>query len=193
MQTPLQITIKNDIPNAENVETLIHKKSKKLEKFADIVSCNIMVETTQKHQQQVHLYNVRIHTAVPHDELTATRNERTDLRTAISDAFNDMYKLLKKYNDKIQRHVKHHADPILGKVVRIFKGRQFGFIIDMVGNQLEYYFNVNNLASGRFKDIDVGTEVSFIEGVGKEGMQAHHVKILRRRRTQHPEQFEVAA
>jgi len=173
MQTPIQITIK-DMPHSDALETQIHEKASKLEQFCeDIISCHVVVELTQKHQQQGKLHNVRINIAVPGKELTANKNQRENIFIAIRDAFDNMRRQLEDHVKRMHGEIKTHPELIQGEIVRIFTDDGFGFIED--ANGTEYYFNSDNVVNPTFDKLEVGGNVHFIEAVGSEGPQAHRV------------------
>ena len=174
MQTPIQITIKDDTPHSDDLEAQIHEKACKLEQFyEDIISCHVVVELTQKHKQRGKLHNVRINLAVPGKELTANKNEHENIYIAIRDAFDDMRRQLEDYAKRMNGEIKSHPELIQGKVVRIFKDDDFGFIEGLDGT--EYYFNADSVVNPKFKKLEVGASVHFIKAVGSEGPQAHRV------------------
>ena len=89
MRLPLQVTFRN-IPSSEAVETHINEKAAKLDRFYDrIMSCRVVVDSTQRRQHQGKLYGVRIDITVPRKELAVTREENEDIYVAIRDAFDN--------------------------------------------------------------------------------------------------------
>lgn len=173
MQVPLQITIR-DIDHSDAVEQRIRQKAEKLNLYSDrIISCHIVVEQTMRHKHQGKLHNIRINLTVPGKELFVNRNEQEDLYVAIRDAFDDMARKLEEETQKIKGEVKSHPELIHGRIARIFKDDDFGFIETENGD--EYYFNAANVVHPNFDKLEVGTEVHFIEAMGDEGPRAHRV------------------
>lgn len=172
MQQPLQITIK-DIDHSPAIEEHIRKKAEKLLQFSeDIISCHVVVEMIQKHQQVGKLYNVHVTIGVPGKELATTRNPHENLWIAIRDAFNNMREKLKSYVQHQRRQVKVHPILIHGEVVR--KIDDFGFILGDDG-LTEYYFNSSNVVSPGFDKLKIGASVHFIPTYGDEGPQARRI------------------
>lgn len=173
MQVPLQITLR-DIEHSDAVEKLIRQKVKKLNRFCDqIISCQVVIEYTQRHQHSGKLYNVRINLTVPKKELIANHNNEEDLYVGIHEAFDDMMRQLEEVKQIRSGDVKSHPELLHGEVARIFKEDDFGFIVTPDGD--EFYFNANNVIHPSFERLEVGTPVRFIEAMGDEGPQAHRV------------------
>lgn len=88
MQTPLQITLQN-VARSEALETKIREDAAKLEHFhARITSCRVVVEETQKHQQQGRQFAVRIEVRAPdHEDVVATLQHHEDVYVALREAF----------------------------------------------------------------------------------------------------------
>lgn len=179
MQVPIQITIR-DIPHSKAIEAHLFEKAQKLNQFSDkIIACNIVVEQIQKHQHTGKLYNTRIYVSLPRKvELAINHNQDENLYLSIHRAFDGMIRKIEDAMKKMQGDVKVHDDILEGKVVRLFRADDFGFIEDWVGN--EYYFNSSNVAHPSFSQLQVGEQVRFIERLGDEGPQAHRVKIKHR-------------
>ena len=179
MQVPLQITIR-DVEHSEFIEQKIRKKAKKLTSLSDqIIACHVVVEVTQDHKHKGKLYNVRINLTIPGKELVVNHNSQENLYVSIRDAFNDMIRRLEEATSKLQGEVKTHPDLMQGQIARIFKEDDFGFITTVNGE--EYYFNADNVPHNRFRKLEVGMEVNFIESMGDEGPQAHRVRARERR------------
>ena len=69
MKIPLQTTFRN-MPNSTAIETKIHEKSAKLDRFYDrIMSCRVVVEELQRRHHQGNIYSVHIDITVPGKEL----------------------------------------------------------------------------------------------------------------------------
>lgn len=174
MQVPLQITIR-DIDHSDAVEARIRKKAEKLNIFSDqIISCHVVVEQTQRHQNRGRLHNVRINLTLPNKELVVNRNEEEDIYVAIREAFNDMERQVEETTRMIHGEVKTHPDLMQGQIVRLFREDDFGFIATPNGD--EYYFNADNVVHPNFNRLTVGTPVNFVSAMGDEGPQAHHVR-----------------
>lgn len=109
MKIPLQVTFR-DIPSSEAVETRIHEKAEKLNRFYDrIMGCRVVVEMTQRHKHQGKLHSVRIDLTVPGAELVANHAQDEDVYVAIRDAFTAITRQLEDYVSKQRGDVKAHA------------------------------------------------------------------------------------
>lgn len=172
MQQPLQITIK-DIESTPAIEEHIREKVDKLSQFSDnIISCHVVIEQVQKHQQAGRLHNVRITVGVPGKELISTRHPDENLWIAIRDAFDNIRQQLKSYAQQLRHEIKSHPELLHGEVVR--KIDDFGFILGSDGIT-EYYFNSSNVVYPNFEKLKIGTPVHFIPTMGNDGPQARRV------------------
>lgn len=100
MVTPLHIKFHN-IPASDAVEAEIRKRAEKLQQVSDrIMRCDVTVETSGKHKQQGHLYEVRIDLTIPGSEIALNRiHPNEDVYVAVRDAFDAATR-------KLQEHVK---------------------------------------------------------------------------------------
>jgi cold shock CspA family protein/ribosome-associated translation inhibitor RaiA len=168
------------MPHSDAIEAKIIEKSVKLEKFYDrIMGCRVVVEETQRRHHQGNVYSVRIDITVPGKELAVSRQESADAYVAVRDAFDTAARLLEEHSRQQRGVVKSHAEPPVGRIVKIFPESDFGFIKTI--DDREIYFHRNSVLDNvDFKDLKFGTEVTFIEEQGKEGPQAARVALSRR-------------
>lgn len=179
MKQPLQIRFLGLAPS-EAVEAAARKKAEKLERFsADLMSCRVSIEQTQKHQHQGRAFAVRIDVTMPHHELTVDRVHDEDVYVALRDAFDDMTRQLEDTVRRTRGQEKVHDIPVHGKVVRFAEDRRYGFIQSADGE--EYYFGPENVAGASFENLDVGTEVQFIPEGAAQGRQAKRVSVGKHR------------
>ncbi len=172
MQQPLQITVR-DIDNSPAIKEHIQEKVDKLAGSAkEVISCHVVVEQTQKHQNQGKLHSVHIRLNMPGRELAVNHKENENLWIAIRDAFDSMREQLRTYRDQLRHRVKNHLEPVHGKIVRLFD--DFGFILGSDGIT-EYYFNSGNVTSLHFDRLRVGADVHFLKSFGDDGPQAKRV------------------
>ena len=175
MQLPLQLVMR-DIPHSEAIEAKIRQKAERLDRFYDkIMSCRVVVETPQRHQNQGKLYSVRIDVTVPGSELVVNRDKDEDIYVAIRDAFDAMGRKLEDYGRQQRGDIKTHDMELHGRIARLFKEEGYGFIETLDGR--EFYFHRANLAHQDFDQINVGEGVAFIEEMGNEGLQANRVSV----------------
>ena len=181
MQQPLQITFR-DIPPSEFVEAAIREKAEKLDQFFDrIMSCRVMVESPHTHHHQGVLYHVRVDITVPGAELIASRSPdknhaHEDVYVAIRDAFDAAKRQLQDFKRKLKKKVKTHEIPAHGEVSELAPDQDFGRIQTPDGREI--YFHRNSLVRGEYGDLDVGSEVRFVEETGEEGPQASTVHVI---------------
>lgn len=180
MQQPLQITFRG-IPHSDAVEARIRELADKLDQFYNsIMSCRVLVEEPHGHQQQGKLFHVRIELAVPGKELVASRapaahHAHEDVYVAIRDAFDAMRRQLQDYRRQQEGHVKEHETPAHGQVMELVPDQDYGRIQTSDGRGI--YFHRNSLVQGSYTDLDIGTEVHFVEEAGESGPQASSVYV----------------
>jgi ribosomal subunit interface protein len=178
MRLPLQVTFRN-IPSSEAIEAHINEKAAKLDRFYDrIMSCRVVVDSTQRRQHQGKLYGVRIDITVPRKELAVTREENEDVYIAIRDAFDAASRRLEEHARRERGDVKNHQGPQNGRIIRIFPDEHYGFI--QAPDEREIYFHGNSVLNEEFGRLKVGAEVTFVEEQGKEGPQAVRVSVSKR-------------
>lgn len=181
MQQPLQITFR-DIPQSENVETVIREKAEKLDQYFDhIMTCRVIVESPHSHHHQGKLYHVTVDITVPGAELVASRSRdknhaHEDVYVAIRDAFDAATRQLKEYKRKLKNKVKTHETPAHGQVAELEPDQDYGRIQTPDGRDI--YFHRNSLVRGDYAELEVGTEVRFVEETGEEGPQASTVHVV---------------
>jgi ribosomal subunit interface protein len=181
MQQPLQITFR-DIPQSESVEEVIREKAAKLDQFFEkIMSCRVTIESPHSHQHQGRLYHVTVDITVPGTELVASRSAdknhaHEDVYVAIRDAFEAAKKQLLQYKRKLKNKVKTHETPSHGMVSELIGEQGYGRIHTSDGRDV--YFHRNSLVRGEYGDLEVGSEVRFVEESGEEGPQASTVHVV---------------
>lgn len=170
MRIPLQVTVR-DIPHSEAIETRIREKAEKLERFYErIMSCRVVVDSTQRHKQQGKLYNVRIDLTIPGGELAANRVEDEDIYVAIRDAFEAAQRQLQDYARRQRGEVKNHKATLHARVSKMFPAQGYGFLQTPDGREI--YFHQNAVLSPGFDALRSGTEVLYEEDEGDEGPRA---------------------
>ena len=181
MQKPLQITFR-DIPHSGSVEEVIREKAAKLDQyFEKIMSCRVTIESPHTHQHQGRLYHVTVDITVPGTELVASRSAdknhaHEDVYVAIRDAFEAAKKQLQQYKRKLKNKVKTHEAPSHGLVAELVGDQDYGRIQTTDGRDI--YFHRNSLVRGEYDDLEVGSEVRFVEELGEEGPQASTVHVI---------------
>ena len=110
----------------------------------------MLVEVPHRHQHKGVLYNVRIDMTAPGGELVVKREPAEDLYVAIRDAFDAARRQLQEFG--------------------------YGFLETLDGREI--YFHRNSLVNGDFQNLELGTEMRYVEVQGMEGPQASTVTIV---------------
>ena len=176
MQIPVEVTLR-DIPHSVAVETRIHEKIAKLERFHErLMSCRVTVESPQHRKHQGKLYSVHIDIKVPGGgELVVNRIQNEDIYIAIRDAFNAVARKLEDHVRCQRGDVKTHAIPHVGRVHLLFPAQGYGFI--ETADRREVYFHRNSVTQPGYDRLEIGSEVEFVEEMGNEGPQARMVSL----------------
>lgn len=175
MKVPLQITARN-FELTEPIEAAIREKAEKLDLFYDqIMSCRVLVESPHRHQHKGILYNVRLDIKIPGKEFVVKREPHEDLYVSIGDTFEAAHRQLEDYISRQRGDVKHHEEMPRARVSTLFPERGYGFLTTPEG--MEIYFHENSVLGGKFKDLEIGMEVHFVEELGEKGPQASTVRV----------------
>lgn len=177
---PIDITFRN-MDHSELVERAIREKIEGLERFHPRIHyCRIAVEAAHHHHRKGQLYDLHITLGVPRKDVvvsrTGSRNHaHEDVYVAIRDSFDAATRMLEDHVRKDRGDVKEHTASLHGKVVRIFRQKDHGFIEIPEG---EVYFHRNSVLEGSFDDLEPGTEVRLVvdERESGEGFQATTVR-----------------
>ena len=175
MKLPVQITF-HGMDTSEAVESAVREKVDHLERFSDrIMRCRVAIDLLQKHHQQGRPFGVRIDLTIPGRELVVDRVEDEDVYVALRDAFDGMKRQLEDAVRQQRGDEKQHPRELHGEVVRLNDEGGFGFVRTPDGE--EYYFGRDNLTSGQFDKLRIGTAVQFIGEFAGEGRQAKRVSL----------------
>lgn len=175
MKQPLQI-IFHGMEASAAVEEAARTKAAHLDRFAsDIMGCRVVVDLLQKHQHHGRPFGVRIDLTLPGHELVVDRVQHEDVYVALREAFDNMKRQLEDVVRLRRGDEKQHPLELHGEVVRLNGPEGFGFIRTPDGD--EYYFGSDNLASGRFDQLEEGTSVQFITDPVAQRPQARRVSL----------------
>jgi cold shock CspA family protein len=193
------------MPPSAAIETNIREKAAKLEDFyAGIMAGRVMIEAPHRHHHKGKAYQIRIYLTVPGGELVVNRapkhldttrlmpsetSERglteshepsrhgahEDVYVAIRDAFNAAGRKLQDYARRRRGKVKAHEPTSHGRVTKLFPAEDYGFLETAEGREI--YFHRNALPQAGYDRLEVGTEVQFVEELGKKGPQASTVRV----------------
>ena len=188
MEIPVEISFRN-MDRSEALEAGVRAKVEKLEEFFDrIISCRVVVEAPHRRHHQGNLYRVRVHLHVPNRELIVDReshdnHDHENPYVAVRDAFDATRRQLEDYVRELRGDTKTHAPSPHGRIARIllpngpeYPERGYGFISTRDGR--EVYFHANSLVDVTFPQLELGSEVRFVEEPGDEGPQAASVRLL---------------
>jgi cold shock CspA family protein/ribosome-associated translation inhibitor RaiA len=198
VKLPLQITLRY-VSTADRLEADVRKRAAALERYYQaIMSCRVLVERTHRHHRDGSRFHVRIDLGVPGGEIAVShdssihgrarrvrqaRERKGDeldavhkhVQVAVRDAFATARRRLQDYARRQRGDVKLHEVPLHGRVARLLPDGQ-GFIAGSDGR--EVYFHRRSLIGSRFEDVEVGTDVAFVEEPGDRGPQASTVRVL---------------
>jgi ribosome-associated translation inhibitor RaiA/cold shock CspA family protein len=203
MQLPIQITFRN-MDSSPAVEARVREEVEKLSEFYDsIMGCRVMVETPHQHRQQGKRFHIRIDLTVPGGEIVVKHEpslhvsiQRTgtekrmkeqeiaaphkDIYVAIRDAFKAVRRRLQDYARKQSGTVKQHEPAPRAHVSRLFPEEGCGYLETLDGSEI--YFHKNSVLNDGFEKLAIGTEVSFVEEEGNQGLEVSAVRIIGRKR-----------
>jgi len=180
MQIPLQITFR-DMKQSDAVEKAVREKAEKLEQFAEIMSCRVVVQMINKHQHKGTLYHISADITVPGGEIVVSRDHGTDhshedIFVAIRDCFDAARRQLQDHQRKSHQKVKAHEVPPHGRITDLFTEEGYGRIETPDGRSI--YFHQNSVLNDEFSKLEVGSEVRYSEEQGDEGPQASSVQTV---------------
>jgi cold shock CspA family protein len=178
MKLPVQIAFHN-MPQHADIASAIRAHAEWLENYCDrIMSCRVVVDRPHLHHKEGNFYQIRIDLKVPGRELAVKRGpgrqtDSQDLDLMIRDAFDEARRQLEDHTRRRRGEVKTHESLPHARVVRVFPETGYGFLETADG--WEVYFHRNSVVEASFEDLEVGTEVRFVEELGDKGPQASTV------------------
>lgn len=181
MQKPPEITFRKMDPSPA-LEADVRERIGKLEKFCDeIIGVSVAIEAPHKHSHKGNLYHLRVDVTVPGDEIVVQRTPddeqaHQDPYVTVRDAFDAVRRQLEDYTRKRRGDVKRHEEPPHGRVTVLKPGEDYGRLETPDGRDI--YFHRNSLVEGNFDDLEIGTELRFVEEAGDEGPQASSVYVV---------------
>ena len=189
MRVPLEIAFKG-IAHTDEIEALIREEADKLERVCDyLISCRVVVEKRQQHQEVGNPYRVRIDLKVPPGHELVVRRETSKgdmhdpLEIVIKHAFQSAARQLHKLVEQQRGDVKVHPEQQVAAVVhKLFPQEGYGFL-RTVDTQEEVYFHRNSVLHDEFDRLAIGTGVRYTAEAGEKGLQATSVQIVDNQRT----------
>jgi len=174
MKIPLRITSRN-FELTDAIEDAIHKQAEELDRIYDqIVRCDVVLEAPHQRQQKGVIYNVRINVTVPGGQIMVKKELHEDLYVSINRAFDRAHRQLKQFVSQQRKDVKYHEEKPYGIIKKIFPEKGYGFLTTPEGREI--YFHRNSVVNGKFKDLEAGSKVRFVEAEGEKGPQASTLK-----------------
>ncbi len=180
MRLPLQITYRDMLPS-EAVERVIRERAERLDQFCDrIMSCRVVVESRHHRHHQGTLYHIRIDLTAPGGEVVVSREpalhqSHEDVYVAIRDAFDAARRRLEDHVRRHRQQIKVHEAAPRGRVVRVDRKNDYGFIETVDGREI--YFHRNSVVNADFDRLAEGDLVRFHEEAGDKGPQASTVHL----------------
>jgi cold shock CspA family protein/ribosome-associated translation inhibitor RaiA len=189
MKIPLNIAFKG-IPHTDEIEALVREEAAKLDRVCPyIMSCRVIVEKRQEHQEMGNPYRVRIALTVPPGHELVIRREPTrgdmhdPLDIVIKRAFTAAARQLRKLTEQQRGDIKTHPDRQVTAVVhRLYPAEGYGFL-RTVDTQEEIYFHRNSVLHHEFDRLRVGMGVRYTAVPGEKGLQATSVQVVDKPRT----------
>ena len=179
MQLPLQISW-HDIAVTPGIEAEIRERADQLDTYYNrIMHCRVVIEAPVGHHRHGGPFKVRLDLTVPRGELVVNRQADEDLLVAIRDAFDAMRRQLEDYARQHRGDVKVHEPLPYGRVTKFFADEGYGFIGTDDGREI--YFHTNSVLDSGFSQLQLGTEVRFVEEQGDKGPQASTVSFVGKR------------
>ncbi len=180
---PLQIAFEGGLEESPAIRARIDKEAAKLDRFAsNILGCHVAVIGRSGRRRHGDLFAVRLRiTRAGHGDVVIDRNPdedhaHEDIYVAIRDAFNAARRRLQDRERRLGGQVKLHEAQAQGRVSRIDRAEDCGFIETADGREL--YFHRNAVAHPGFDLLNPGDPVRFIEGPGEKGPRASTVRPL---------------
>jgi cold shock CspA family protein len=184
MQIEPEIAFRNVEPTP-TMESQILRGLAQLERtHPRITTCRIMVEIPHPRHIRGNLYRVRIDLTVPGREILVSRDPpgrrtREEAGTAIREAFRLARSQLREQREGEAGHPRVPEAPLRGQVISLEDGDGYGFLRSSEGEEI--YFHRTGVPDDRFDDLEVGSEVRFVEAEVDGAIRAVSVIPLKRR------------
>lgn len=176
MKMPLEISSRK-VELSEELRELIRDKAEKLDNlYDDIIRCRVTIDIPHRSQRSGTFYDVRLDLTVPGGEVIVRREPGEDLYVAIFNSFEVAERQLKEFAGRQRGEVKHHEEKPVAQVGKVFHDEGYGFLVTADGREI--YFHENALLNGKFKDLEAGTPVQYVEREWEKGLQASSITLL---------------
>ena len=157
------------------------RRAEELGQFSDrLTACRVVLEAVNRHHRQGTIYHVRVGLSVAGGRIVANRepgedHAHEDLYVAIRDAFDAARRRLQDHMRRLEGQTKQHEAPSIGRIVRLFADRGYGFLETDTGE--EVYVHRNSVLDGGLDALKVGDRVRYVVDPeeGEQGPQASTV------------------
>jgi ribosome-associated translation inhibitor RaiA len=117
MPLPLQIVF-HQLDPWPGAEAVLRERAQRLERLCpEMMSCRVVVEETQKHQQLGRPVAVQVEVHVPGHALTVNRQHDTDFKVAAREAFEAMTRRLEDLARRRREQGRERGAPRTGQVL----------------------------------------------------------------------------
>ena len=183
MSIDLHITFRG-MESSPSADAQVRRRAEELEQFSGrITACRVTLESVERHHRHGRIYQVRVDLTVPGGSIVVNRepgrdHAHEDLHVAIRDAFDAARRRLQDRMRRLDGETKHHEEPQIGHIVRLFPDRGFGFLETSSGE--EVYVHRNCVSNGGFGNLKVGDRVRYVVDPeeGEKGAQASFVAVV---------------
>jgi cold shock CspA family protein/ribosome-associated translation inhibitor RaiA len=166
MQIEPEVAYRNVNPTPA-IENEILQGIESLEKaHPRITGCRIMVEVPHPRHTHGNLYRVRIDLTIPGREVVVSRDPparrtREEPLRAIREAFELARMKLRERREKQTGRPRVAEAPLRGRVLSLGRIEGYGFIRPLEGGEI--YFHRTGVPGDHFEELEVGSEVRFVE------------------------------
>ena len=170
--------------SSPSAETQVRRRVDELARLSDrITACRVTLEAADRHHRQGTIYHVRVDITVPGGPVVVSRepgqdHAHEDLHVAIRDAFDAARRRLRDHMRRLDGQVKHHEEPLFGRIVRLFEDRGYAFLETGAGDPV--YVHRNSVQGSGFDKLKVGDRVRYVldPEEGEKGAQASLVAVV---------------
>jgi nucleotide-binding universal stress UspA family protein/cold shock CspA family protein len=179
VRTPFDIAYRN-LRRSRTIEEHVLRGIGRLERVNQrLLRCRVTVELRHPRHKSGNLYHVRLDLMLPDHEIVVSRTppahtQSEEVVNAIGEAFDSARRRLVEAGRRQHGEVKTHEPPAHGRVRELLPDH--GFIEAVDGRTV--YFHRNAVPNDGFDEMDLGSEVRFVEEMGVEGPQASTVTLV---------------
>lgn len=178
MGIPLRVAFRNLRDSAE-IETKVRAEAERLGEFRErITSCRVEIEVPHRPHRQGHVYRIQVDMTISGREIVV-RHDMVEqggprnLDQALRETFDKARCALKALDRPPQGPDEARRPLSLGRVVRLRPERGDGLLATRDGREIS--FHAHSVSIGGLPELEVGSEVRFVEEMGEEGPRARTV------------------